>query len=124
MKKDDRAFQQAKMQFESIEELIKELHGAEAEDNEEKRENVIQQIGEDPLEVGIISQYFILLCTGGPAVRIIGELNEYNEPETARLQYQDWYTPWKEYPNTENMEEVLLDYANNFYFEGKEVGLK
>lgn len=43
------------------------------------------------------AEYRILLSTGGPATRIVGELNEYGEPETARLEYQDWFTPWTVY---------------------------
>lgn len=59
-------------------------------------------------------EYEILLCTGGPACRIIGTLNDYGEPETARLQHQDWFTPWQDYTDAE--EEILLTYARHFYF--------
>lgn len=41
-------------------------------------------------------EYNILLCTGGPAVRIIGTLGRYSEPDTARIEYQNWGTPWTE----------------------------
>src|SRR5690606_9175128 len=34
-------------------------------------------------------EYEILLSTGGPAVRIVGRLNEWDEPVTAVLQCQD-----------------------------------
>lgn len=40
-------------------------------------------------------EYKILLCTGGPAVQIIGDLNEHGDPVTAELQHQDWFTPWE-----------------------------
>ena len=33
----------------------------------------------------------------GPHVRITGKLNQHGEPESARLEYQDWGTPWTEY---------------------------
>jgi hypothetical protein len=39
-------------------------------------------------------EFYILLCTGGPAVRIIGDLDEHGEPCRAWLEYQDWGTPW------------------------------
>lgn len=58
-------------------------------------------------------QYRILLCTGGPAVRITGELNGYGEPETARLEYQDWGTPWTVYTDYDY---DLLSFADQFYF--------
>ena len=87
-----------------------------------------QRIWEDPLELSIRDDwhapneggeaidYLILLCTGGPAVRIIGELDKWTEPETARLEYQDWFTPWENYPLDAQEEETLLNYARQFYF--------
>ena len=39
--------------------------------------------------------YEILLCTGGPAVRIIGDLNCADWPVDPVLQCQDWGTPWQ-----------------------------
>lgn len=73
-------------------------------------------------------EYRILLCTGGPACQIVGEVSEHGEPETARLQVQDWFTPWTDfYPETgnperpgglavEDAEVILLEYARCFYF--------
>jgi hypothetical protein len=72
-----------------------------------------QAISEDPLSAEVVKEYRILLCTGGPACQIVGELNEYGEPETARLQHQDWFTPWQDHYCDED---ILLDYARNFYF--------
>ena len=88
-----------------------------------------QAISEDPLSVEVRSDwhtpggdseatdYTILLCTGGPACRIIGELGEHQEPDTARIEYQDWFTPWETYHDTSKEEdEALLTYARQFYF--------
>ena len=89
-----------------------------------------QVIQEDPLSVEVRSgwhtlgdkdgikpeEYTILLCTGGPACRIIGTLNEYQEPETARIEHQDWGTPWTEYRLDADEEAVVLTYARQFYF--------
>ena len=93
-------------------------------------DNAQQIIHEDALEIGVRPQfqspgerdiwseggdYFILLCTGGPAVRIVGSLNEHREPETAEIEFQDWGTPWTaHYISGGN--EVLLTYARQFYF--------
>lgn len=63
-------------------------------------------------------EYRILLCTGGPAVQITGDLNDYAEPITAKLQYQDWFTPWENYHLTANEEQILLDFAQLFYYGG------
>lgn len=66
------------------------------------------------------SEFCILLCTGGPAVRIVGELNEHKEPDRARIEHQDWFKPWttlspSDYPpGFDN--DVLLTYCRQFYF--------
>lgn len=123
-KDEERAKNQAKAQFESIKEMVEKLN---SEDDEE-REQAVEEIQEDPLEVSVRGgwhtpgetaddeEYLILLCTGGPAVRITGDLGQYNEPKTARLEYQDWFTPWVEYRLDSEEEEILLTYARQFYF--------
>ena len=58
--------------------------------------------------------YMILLSTGGPALRLVGDLNEYQEPVTARLEWQDWGTPWTPYHDAN--ESDLLIFASQFYF--------
>jgi hypothetical protein len=90
-----------------------------------------QRIEEDPLSVQVRSgwynpgasdedrspeEYEILLCTGGPACRIIGRLDAYLEPESARIQHQDWGTPWTEYFPEGDDRNALLTYARCFYF--------
>lgn len=86
-----------------------------------------EQIEEHPLSVQVRAgwytpgntpekpeEYEILLCTGGPACRIIGDLDQYGQPESAKIQYQDWFTPWEDYREAD--EAILLSYAQNFYF--------
>lgn len=65
--------------------------------------------GSDPTE------FQILLCTGGPAVRIMGEM-EQGEPSRAWLEYQDWGIPWTERVNQGGDHYALLTYARCFYF--------
>lgn len=61
-------------------------------------------------------EYRILLCTGGPAVQIIGDLDR-GAPCSVRLMYQDWGTPWTELVGISDEErEALMIYANAFYF--------
>lgn len=62
-------------------------------------------------------EYTILLGTGGPAVRIYGELGQYNEPSNARLQCQDWFTPWVDVDVSSEDSETLLAYAQCYNFE-------
>ena len=68
-------------------------------------------LGSDPSA----DAYIILLSTGGPAVRIVGELDTYGEPRSARLEAQDWFLPWTEYPCDED---VLMSYVSCFPIQG------
>jgi len=66
---------------------------------------------------GMVPEEFqILLCTGGPAVRIMGELDEYGLPTRAWLEYQDWGTPWIHYYEADS-QDVLVEYSS-FFFGG------
>lgn len=61
------------------------------------------------------SEFMILLCTGGPACRIVGELDQYNQPCRAWIEYQDWFTPWTELVDGVSHSD-LLTYSQQFYF--------
>jgi hypothetical protein len=56
----------------------------------------------------------LLLSTGGPAVRILGELDSYCQPYRPALQYQDWGTPWQDH--SESNIDALLWFADQFYY--------
>lgn len=62
------------------------------------------------------TEYFVLLSTGGPAIRLIGTLNEYCEPETSRLEYQNWGIPWTEFIVFDDDAKALVEYASFFWF--------
>ncbi len=100
----------------------------EERENYHNEDEARQAIAEDPLSVQFRSrwadspaemeaeEFEILLCTGGPACRIVGELDR-GEPARARIEYQDWFTPWIEYLDMTGEErEALLTYARQFYF--------
>lgn len=89
-----------------------------------------QRIQDDPLSVQVRSGWYspgpegddtkpeefeILLCTGGPAVRIMGDLDEYGQPTRAYLQYQDWGTPWTDHYEA-GVADTLLEYSQHFFF--------
>jgi len=128
----DHAKDQARLQYESITEMVQALHLFGKDDYEEEAlEQARERIQNDPLSVEVRSgwhtpgvgdspaeEYRILLCTGGPAVHIIGTLSEYLEPDSARIQYQDWGTPWTDYPLTSKQEATVLEYAQQFYYGG------
>jgi hypothetical protein len=146
-KEENRAQDQAKSQLESIIEVVDWLEHAQNctdadckqgasggdywDDRDEyhDQERPQQIISEDPLSIGVRSDWHtpgdngvstdftILLCTGGPAVRIIGKLNDrFHEPESARIEFQDWGTRWEDMPLTEEQEEKILTYCRQFYF--------
>ena len=62
------------------------------------------------------AEYAILLCTGGPAVRLTGPLGQYNEPDDVRLECQDWFTPWTPCRVDEATDKALLDFARLCYY--------
>ena len=49
--------------------------------------------------------------------QIVGTLDDANAPDSAKLQYQDWFTEWTNYPLTDAEEETLIKYAQQFYFD-------
>ena len=99
----------------------------------ENQDAARDRIQEDPLSVQVRSGWYspgwsdqfgnqppeefeILLCTGGPAVRIMGELDEYGQPVKAWMEHQDWFKPWTQWSGAD--QEVLLAYCREFYFGG------
>ncbi len=127
----DHAKEQAKCQMESISAMIGQLQALRAADNDEEAENVEQIINEDPLSLLVRDDWYqpghcekrkpvefeLLLCTGGPAVRIIGDIDEHGGLVNPRLEYQDWGIPWTEYHDlSEQQEKDLLAYCQCFYY--------
>ena len=125
--RDDNGRSQAKAQLESIVEMVSALRLASSASDTNSAE---QAIVDDPLSIQVrsgwanrsgefeVEEFQILLCTGGPAVRIVGELDENLEPCNPRIEYQDWFTPWIVLlDTTERQDEALLEYCQQFYFE-------
>lgn len=98
----------------------------EAEGFEFDDEAARETIQEDPLSLEFRSgwvtnrddmqpeEFCLLLCTGGPAVRIIGDIDR-GEATNPRVQYQDWGTPWTEYFPSPEQREALETYCQQFY---------
>lgn len=93
----------------------------------ESREDAETRIQEDALSLqfrsGWVSsreemepeEFELLLTTGGPAVRIIGEIRD-GQAHHPVLQVQDWGTPWTDYCE-EGVSGVLEAYCGCFCFE-------
>lgn len=63
-------------------------------------------------------EFKILLSTGGPALRLVGTLGKYSEPESVTMEHQDWGTPWIEHRLNAAEEEKVLTFCRRFYFGG------
>lgn len=131
-----RAKEQARAQLDSIIDMVKASEEAREADEfaiyegeEVTTDDMAERMQSNALDVQVRSdwhtpgtdehganEYSILLCTGGPAVRIIGELDEYGQPETTNLEYQDWFTPWERYQTTLEENDIMRTYALQFYF--------
>lgn len=117
----DRTAEDWAKEFPEEAEELAELE-AEAGDTDNEGE-ARERIEEDALSVRVFGErrggeweaqtYELLLGTGGPAIRIVGDLNRYGEPGSARLEVQDWFKPWTEHHAADS--DVLLAYASCFY---------
>lgn len=110
--------------------MVRALRKEQKSGDWRSEETAREEIENDALEITVrpgwenvgskewnLAEYRILITTGGPAVRIVGELGEdSHEPETARIEGQDWYTPWVALRTNEADTAILLDYARVFYF--------
>jgi hypothetical protein len=124
-----RAKEQAIAQLSNIRESVQQFRAAREADNLEAEEKAREAITEDALDVQVRTdwhnpsttekkpnEYMILLCWGGPSVRITGILDVYLEPDSATIEYQDWFTPWEALPLTTEEEDDVITYAQQFYF--------
>jgi hypothetical protein len=98
--------------------------------DDDQRDAAQTHIQEDPLSVEVRGDWYVVgaeqssatefrieLCTGGPAGRIIGDLDQYCEPENPRIEYQDWFTPWRTLASvTDEQNGALLEYWRAFCF--------
>ena len=125
---DENARSQALAQLASIREMVEALIKAREDEDDDAYEDAERSIHEDALSVEVRScwyipgstdrypdEYRIMLCTGGPAVQIRGDLDQ-GSPSTARLECQDWFKPWTDVDITPEDRKALIEYASCFYF--------
>ena len=132
MTQDDNGKLQAVAQMACISDMMRRYREAQEIGGRESytaMEAVEEEIMADPLEISVRSlwtplgypmeadEFRILLCTGGPAVQIVGDLDEYGcifgQPN---IEYQDWFTPWRPLTITEDQQKDLLEYCQMFNF--------
>lgn len=129
MTQDDNGKLQAIAQMACISDMMRRYREAQEIEGYTAMEAVEEEIMADPLEISVRSlwtplgypmeadEFRILLCTGGPAVQIVGDLDEYGgifgQPH---IEYQDWFTPWVSCPLNDEQQKDLLAYCQMFNF--------
>ena len=141
--KEAHAITNARGQLESIKELYREYkeNASAFVSNLDTEEAIVERAREQALSIEFRSGWYsspesvadlkpeefkILLSWGGPACRIIGNLDQYSQPTDIEIQYQDWGTPWEplqlnstyadKSPNITSDYEALEWFCNCFYF--------
>lgn len=123
----ERANQHGKSFAEDARKMLDALE--DSNDDENASESARDEIDSLPLSLCVRSawtplgnpmeaaEYEILLSTGGPASRIVGELGSYGEVESARYEFQDWGEPWTPalFENEDDAKAILA-FAQQFSF--------
>lgn len=119
------AKQNAKAWLQSLRDWRDQVDG---EERETRIEALQDEIREAPLSVQVRSgwtdpgalmeaeEFEILLTTGGPALRIMGDLDVHGEPRRAYMQVQEWGVPWTDYYESGN-DGLLLWFAGYFHYK-------
>lgn len=102
---------------------------ADEDTSGETADDVRERIEQSPLSVQVRDgwknpgaesegpeEFEILLSTGGPALRIIGKLDEHCTPSDVELQHQDWFKPWERLPLTDAERKTVESFCAVFYF--------
>lgn len=114
----------------TLAELAETLRDAIESNDRDAIEAAERAIDEDPLEIRVRSgwhcpgeqpgkpeEFEILLSTGGPAMRIRGQLDYYGQPETFHVEVQDWFQPWQSFGINADQGDLIRDYyLSQFYF--------
>jgi hypothetical protein len=119
--------------LESMREMIEAIGAAEESGDEQATDRAREALQESPLSVLVRNgwhtpgsgeeegrspqEYEILLSTGGPALRVVGDLDQHCTPDDEPcLEWQDWGTPWTVFPLTEAERDTVCTFARQFWF--------
>lgn len=111
--------------------VLKE-HGYDGTNHDHVAEGIEETMREAALSVEVRSdwhdpscgpaipeEFCILLSTGGPALRVMGELDEWAEPSRCWLEHQDWGTPWTQYFSRSAERATALRWFASLFYYGK-----
>ena len=99
---------------------MKALSKAEEKENWEEVENIREEL-EGCLDVRVTKKLDILISTGGPASKIVYDIDN----EEAEYYFQDWFKPWTKATLNYKEQEALKDYVQSsfsYYIEECELG--
>ena len=121
---DNHAYDATTAWLESIRELVANDRAAVEDEIDDAAQAIyeaplsveVRSSWHDPVRVAVSVEYQILLSFGAPSVRITGDLDGYARPDTARLEYQVWGTPWTPYALTDEEREDVLTFAKQFHY--------
>jgi len=129
MKTENGGLSQARSKLDDIVRLVR-IYGKTQERSDWTRgEMITEAIEEMPLSVEVRTAweapwqedvkpafFRLLLSTGGPAVQIVGDLDEFSQPESARIEGQDWFQPWEAINLSADETTALVSFASFFCF--------
>jgi hypothetical protein len=95
-------------------------HGWDGTNEDDTREAIEQALREGPLSIetradwispsevaGEAVEFRILISTGGPALRVVGDLSPITN---VSMEWQDWFTPWTTYTDTTTDQDEALEW--------------
>ena len=95
-----------------IKDMERILSNSDDEDRAEENQQEIMNYG---LSLSKTTTINYLISYGGPSYRLQIELNEDNEIQVIRPQYQDWFTTWVTMKTTEEQDTILKQFVEVSY---------
>ena len=101
------------------------------DNSDEVAEAITEQMRNRALSVSVRSQwqtpgfeplpgdFQILLTTGGPALRVMGELDEDHTASRFWIEHQDWGTPWTQWLDVDAIDAYALDWFVGLFWFGE-----
>lgn len=115
-----------------------EENGEDSQGNNE--DDLLREVWEDPLDLSVrrghkgweslhqkvpgkVTEFALLLTTGGPEARLTGKVDEHQFPDawTLCIESRDWFVEWQEsWPRSDHERAALGWYSNQFAIDSIE----
>ena len=102
-----------------------ELDGQEFDDVDDIQERAMESVLSVDMRSGWTAcgnameaeEFRIVLCTGGPEVVILGQINQHDEPTDPVINHRDWGTTYQGYySDADDADDALEWFCRQFYF--------